>query len=185
MVQVAVGSDTSKPSVITSRQTPDTPPNFFLRDLGNGNVTQLTSFEDPTPEIRHIKKQLVKYERSDGVPLSATLSLPADYEEGTRLPLLVWAYPREFNDAKTAGQISGSPWLFTHMRGITHLTLLTQSYAIIDAATMPVIGDPETINDTFIDQIVDAAHSAIDKAVDMGVADRARVAVGGIAMARS
>lgn len=179
VVEVAASSDTSKPSVITSRQTPDTPPNFFLRDLDNGSVTQLTSFEDPTPEIRNIKKQLVKYERSDGVPLSATLYLPADYEEGTRLPLLVWAYPREFNDAKTAGQISGSPWLFTRMRGTTHLTLLTQGYAIMDAATMPVIGDPETMNDTFIDQIVDAAQSAIDKAVDMGVADRDRVAVGG------
>ena len=65
------------------------------------------------------------------------------------------------------------------MRGITHLTFLTQGYAIMDAATMPVIGDPETMNDTFIEQIVAAAEAAIDKAVDMGVADRDRVAVGG------
>jgi dipeptidyl aminopeptidase/acylaminoacyl peptidase len=65
------------------------------------------------------------------------------------------------------------------MRSITHLTLLTQGYAIMDAATMPVIGDPETMNDTFIDQIVAAAQAAIDKAVEMGVADRNRVGVGG------
>jgi dipeptidyl aminopeptidase/acylaminoacyl peptidase len=49
----------------------------------------------------------------------------------------------------------------------------------MDSATMPVIGDPETMNDTFIEQIVDAAKSAIDKAVEMGVADRNRVCVGG------
>ena len=90
-------------------------------------------------------------------------------ERGYRL--IVWAYPLEFNDAKTAGQISGSPSRFTRMRSITHLTLLTQGYAIMDAATMPVIGDPETMNDTFIEQIVDAAQAAIDKAVEMGVAD--------------
>ena len=176
---VASSSDDSKPSVITNSQTPVTPPNYFLRDLNADSITELTNFEDPTPQIRGIKKQLVKYERSDGVPLSATLYLPADYEEGTRLPLLVWAYPREFNDAKTAGQISGTPSQFTRMRSITHLTLLTQGYAIMDSATMPVIGDPETMNDTFIEQIVDAAQAAIDKAVEMGVADRNRVAVGG------
>ena len=179
VVAIAEHSEDKKPSVIISSESPKTPPNFFLVNLETGAKEALTDFKDPTPQIRGIKKQLVKYERNDGVPLSATLYLPADYKEGQKLPLLVWAYPREFNDAKTAGQISGSPSRFTSMRGITHLTFLTQGYAIMDAATMPVIGDPETMNDTFIEQIVAAAEAAIDKAVDMGVADRDRVAVGG------
>jgi dipeptidyl aminopeptidase/acylaminoacyl peptidase len=179
VVAVVSSGESIKPTVITNSQTPVTPPNYFLRNLNDGSVTALTDFKDPTPQIRGIKKQLVKYERSDGVPLSATLYLPADYVEGTRLPLLVWAYPREFSDAKTAGQISGSPSQFTRMRSITHLTLLTQGYAIMDSATMPVIGDPETMNDTFIEQIVDAAKAAIDKAAEMGVADPNRACVGG------
>ena len=178
-VGIAKSSADHKPVVITSSENPVTPPNYFLRDLNTGKATALTSFPDPTPEIRGIKKQLVNYKRADGVPLSATLYLPADYKEGTRLPLLVWAYPREFSDAKTAAQISGSPHRFTRMRGLSHLTLLTQGYAIMDSATMPVIGDPETMNDTFIEQTVAAAQAAIDKAVDMGVADPDRVAVGG------
>ncbi len=176
---VAKNSVKQKPTVITRSETPVSPPNYYLKDLNTGQTSALTSFQDPTPEIRGVKKQLVQYKRADGVPLSATLYLPADYQEGTRLPLLVWAYPREFSDVKTAGQISGSPYRFTRMRGITHLTLLTQGYAIMDSATMPVIGDAETMNDTFIDQIVAAAQAAIDKAVEMGVADRERVAVGG------
>ncbi|MEL6109694.1 MAG: prolyl oligopeptidase family serine peptidase [Planctomycetota bacterium] len=165
--------------IVTRAETKTTPANYFLRDLNSGGTTPITKFPDPTPQIRGIKKELVTYERSDGVPLSATLYLPADYKPGTKLPLIVWAYPREFNDASTAAQISGSPSRFTRMSGITHLTLLTQGYAIMDGATMPVIGDPETMNDTFIEQIVGAAQAAIDKAVDMGVADRDRVAVGG------
>ena len=168
-----------KPTIITRRQSKTDPPNYYLRNLEDGSEKALTNFKDPTPQIRGIKKQLVTYKRSDGVPLSATLYLPADYEEGTRLPLLVWAYPREFNDAKTAGQVAGSEDGFTRIGGISHLTFLTQGYAIMDNATMPVIGDPETMNDTFIDQIVDAAKSAIDKAVEMGVADGNRVGVGG------
>jgi dipeptidyl aminopeptidase/acylaminoacyl peptidase len=167
------------PNLIISRESQTTPPNLFLRDLRDNSEKMLTDFPDPTPQIRGIQKQLVKYKRSDGVDLSATLYLPADYQAGQRLPLVVWAYPLEFNDPSTAGQISGSPHQFVRMAGITHLALLTQGYAIMDNATMPVVGDPETMNDTFIDQIVASAQACIDKAVDMGVADRNRVAVGG------
>lgn len=179
VVAIVKSSDSDKPVIITNSETSTTPPNYFQRDLNNQSNIALTSFPDPTPQIRGINKQLVKYERADGVPLSATLYLPANYKQGTRLPLLVWAYPREFSDAKTAAQISGSPSQFTRMRSISHLTLLTQGYAIMDAATMPVIGDPETMNDTFIEQIVDAAKAAIDKAVELGVADPDRTCVGG------
>ena len=168
------------PQVVTRRESITEPPNYLLRDLGQPRkITPITLYSDPTPQIRGIHKQLVTYERDDGVPLSATLYLPADYQEGTRLPLLVWAYPLEYNDAKTAGQISGSPYRFTRFRGASHLYLLTQGYAIMDGATMPVIGDPETMNDTFIAQIVAAAQAAIDKAVELGVADPNRVGVGG------
>lgn len=165
--------------VVTRAETPVSPPNYYLRDLASGSNEPLTTFADPTPQIRGIKKEIVKYKRADGVELSATLYLPADHQPGQQLPLLVWAYPLEFNDPATAGQISSSPWSFTRMSGITHLTLVTQGYAVMDAATMPVIGDPETMNDTFVDQIVSSAQAAIDKAVELGVADRNRVGVGG------
>jgi dipeptidyl aminopeptidase/acylaminoacyl peptidase len=91
----------------------------------------------------------------------------------------VWAYPLEFSDASTAGQVSANPSAFTRISGISHLALLTQGYAIMDNATMPVIGDPETMNDTFLDQIVSSAQAAIDHAVSLGVADPNRVGVGG------
>lgn len=176
---IVKSSEDTKPTILTRRESDTAPPNYFLRDLEKGTEKALTEFKDPTPQIRGITKELVKYKRADGVPLSANLYLPADYKKGTRLPLIVWAYPREFNDAKTAGQVSGSNDSFTRIRGLSHLTFLTQGYAIMDAATMPVIGDPETMNDTFIEQIVGAAKAAIDKAVEMGVADRDRVGVGG------
>ncbi|MGD9689572.1 MAG: prolyl oligopeptidase family serine peptidase [Phycisphaerales bacterium] len=169
-------------AIITSRESPTQPPNYFLRDLETGSMRPLTAFTDPMPELRGIRRQLVTYTRDDGVPLSATLYLPPGYVEGTRLPLLVWAYPMEFNDPSTAGQVSGNDKRFVQMSGISHLFLLMaggSGYAIMDAASMPVVGDPETMNDTFVKQIVSSAQAAIDKAVDMGVADRARVAVGG------
>lgn len=163
---------------ITRHETPTSPPNLRLRTL-DGEPLALTEFPDPTPQIRDVKKQVLTYEREDGVPLSATLYLPVDHREGDRLPLLVWAYPREYNDVRTAGQVGVSPYRFTRIGGSSHLHLVTQGYAIMDGATMPVIGDAETMNDTFIEQIVAAAQAAIDTAVEMGVADRDRVAVAG------
>jgi dipeptidyl aminopeptidase/acylaminoacyl peptidase len=176
-VTALVDVASSGPVFITRRETPSEPPNYRLHD--GGKVKALTDYADPTPQLRGITKQLVTYERADGVALSSILYLPAGYEEGTRLPLVVWAYPREFSDSKTAGQVGGSPHRFTRIGGSSHLFFLTQGYAIMDAATMPVIGDAETMNDTFIEQIVAAAQAAIDKAVEMGVADPTRVGVGG------
>ena len=166
-------------SFVTMRESPEEPPNLFLRGVAGGEPQALTHFVDPTPQLRGIRKELVTYERADGIQLSATLYLPKGYEEGTRLPLVVWAYPIEFNDPATAGQVGGTPYRFTRIGGSSHLFFLTQGYAVMDSATMPIVGDPETMNDTFIEQIVTSAQAAIDKAVEMGVADGSRVGVGG------
>jgi dipeptidyl aminopeptidase/acylaminoacyl peptidase len=168
-------------SFITRHESPAEPPNYFVRTAGSAEKRTLTSFQDPAPQLRGITKQIVTYKRADGVPLSFTLYLPPNYKQGDRLPTLVWAYPLEFNDAGTAGQVSGSPWRFTTITGIgnIHLLMLTQGYAILDNATMPVIGDPDTMNNTYVEQVVSSAKAAVDKAVEMGVTDPNRVGVGG------
>jgi dipeptidyl aminopeptidase/acylaminoacyl peptidase len=164
---------------ITRYETQTTPPNYFIRAAGSDSKQALTNFPDPTPELRGIKKQLVRYKRKDGADLSFTLYLPPDYKEGTPLPTIVWAYPREFNDASTAGQVSGSVNRFTTFGGMSHLFFALLGYAVLDEATMPVIAPVEKMNDTYIEQIVASAEAAIDKAVEMGVTDRSRVGVGG------
>ncbi|MEK7855784.1 MAG: prolyl oligopeptidase family serine peptidase, partial [Acidobacteriota bacterium] len=140
---------------------------------------QITDFKDPSPQLRDIRKQRVSYKRADGVDLSFTLYLPPGYKEGTRLPTIVWAYPESFTDASVAGQVSGSTNRFTQIGGISHLFLLLSGYAILDNTSMPVVGPPETKNDTFVKQIVDASKAAIEKATELGVTDPDRVGVGG------
>lgn len=180
--------------IMTRRENPTEPPNFYLRELKNkmsfsSGVNQIqadvwssqpfTNFPDPAPQLRGIKRQLVKYKRPDGVDLQFTLMLPPDYKSGTRLPTVVWAYPLEFNDPATAGQVSGSTQRYNTIAGASHLFFLLNGYAVLDNATMPIIGSPEKANDTFVEQIVASAKAAIDKATEMGVTDPARVGVGG------
>lgn len=167
-------------NALLSVESPTTPPNLVLHHLPSAARTSVTDFPDPTPEVRAIRKELVKYARADGVELSATLYLPPGHDPAQGpLPLVVWAYPLEFSDASTAGQVAGSPNRFVRLGGSSHLFLVLAGYAVMDNATMPVVGPPETANDTFIEQVVASAQAAIDKAAAMGVGDPRRVAVMG------
>lgn len=165
--------------ILTRRETPTVPPHYRIRTAATGASTALTTEKDPAPEFRQVKKELVRYKRGDGVDLSFTLYLPPGYQAGTRLPTVVWAYPLEYNDASTAGQVSGSTKRFTAVLGASHLYYLLAGYAVLDGATMPVVGTPETVNNNYLEQIVMSAKAAIQKAADMGVTDPKRVGVGG------
>ena len=168
--------DDSGTRLLTRRESATEPPNYFIRT--SGALKPLTHFANPMPQTAGIKKQLVTYKRADGVPLSFTLYLPADYTPGKRLPTVMWAYPYEFSDADTAGQVTGHeaqsfPVLNYHQLVTLH------GYALLDNASMPIVGDPDTVNNTYVEQIQMDAQAAIDKAVEMGVADRDRIGVFG------
>ncbi|HID40185.1 MAG TPA: S9 family peptidase, partial [Calditrichaeota bacterium] len=160
-------------------ETKKEPPNYYLVDLKSGKKEKITDYKDPAPQLTGLQKQLLKYKRADGVELSGTFYLPSDYKKGQKLPLMVWAYPREYRDPKIAGQIKGSPNRFTFLRGTSPLFFVTQGYAVLDGAQMPVVGDPQTMNDTFIEQIVASARAAIDYLDSLGVIDPQRVGVAG------
>jgi dipeptidyl aminopeptidase/acylaminoacyl peptidase len=164
-------------------------PNYYLATFGKkikaeeGEATRaltrepITNFEDPTPQLRQIEKRIVRYEREDGVPLSFQLHLPPGYKEGTPLPTVLYAYPLEYSGATTAGQVRGSAQRFMRLYGASHLYFLLQGYAVLDRTAMPMIGDPETTYDTFVEQLVADAEAAVNKAVEMGVTDPERIGV--------
>jgi dipeptidyl aminopeptidase/acylaminoacyl peptidase len=166
-------------TILTRYETPKDPPNYYVRTVGGDSRKVVTSFKDPQPQLRGIEHQYVTYQRKDGVKLSATLYLPPGYKKGARIPVIMWAYPREFGDADSASQVSGSPNRFTIVSGYSHLFLLLSGYAIFDNPTMPIVGPGETANDHYVDQLVASADAAIDKVVEMGVGDRDHIGVGG------
>lgn len=165
--------------ILTRRESQTEPPNIYVRELrGRTAPRQLTDYRDPAPQLRGVSKQLVTARRADGVQLSGTLYLPPGYQAGTRLPLVLWVYPAEFGSADAASQVRGSPNRFTRIGGASHLFLLTQGYAVLDNPSLPVVGG-DTANNTYVPQVVAGARAWIDQMVEMGVADRERVGVGG------
>ncbi len=166
-------------------------PNYVLATLGETvdaaegeasrahTATPITHFEDPAPALRQLDKRIVQYERADGVPLSFHLYLPPGHEPGTPLPTVVHAYPREFSDASTAGQVRGSTQRFDRLWGASSLFFALQGYAVMYRTAMPMVGDPETVYDTFVPQLVSDAEAAVAKGVEMGIVDPDRIGVMG------
>jgi dipeptidyl aminopeptidase/acylaminoacyl peptidase len=167
--------------VVIWHETPADPPNLFAAPLDGGQRTQLTSWPDPHPQLTRMDRQLLSYDRGDGVQLTGMLYLPPGYDAGRdgRLPLVIWAYPLDYGDASTAGQVRGSTQRFTRLNAPEPVWFVLRGYAVLANATMPVIGDPETMNDSYVEQITAAASAHISALADMGIADPARVAVGG------
>lgn len=174
--------DEKKGIVLTRRESTEAPPNYVLRNLNDGQLQKLTSFTNPYKSLEAVDKQVVKYKREDGVELSGTLYLPAGYdkEKDGRLPVLMWAYPREFKSAKAAGQNTDSPYEFIRIGWGSPLYWVTQGYAVFDDFGMPIIGEgDEEPNEKFVQQLRSGAQAAVDKLYDLGIADTTRLAVGG------
>ncbi|WP_266368589.1 S9 family peptidase [Tellurirhabdus rosea] len=167
--------------ILTRRESIDTPPNYFVRNLSKKSDVQLTDFPHPYPALKAVKKELIQYTRKDGVKLTAKLYVPEGWSKDKGpLPMIMWAYPREFKSADAAGQVKNSPYEFIRLSWGGPLFWLTQGYAVLDDPDLPIIGEGTAQpNDTYIEQLVAGAEAAVNEAVRRGVADPKRVGVGG------
>ncbi|MFZ4726360.1 MAG: prolyl oligopeptidase family serine peptidase [Paludibacter sp.] len=175
--------DYSKGEVLVRIQSKNEYPNYFFRNIKKKNaLTQITQFTNPFESIKDVYKELIKYNRADGVELSGTLYLPAGYDrtKKEKLPLLIWAYPAEYKDKSSAGQSTANANEFTYPYYGSFVYWVTRGYAVLDDAAFPIIGEGKTEpNDNFVTQLVANAKAAIDAVDALGYINRSKVAVGG------
>jgi len=175
--------DFKKGEALVRIQSQNEYPNYYFRNIKQNNtLTQITHFPNPFESIKDVYKELIKYKRADGVELSGTLYLPADYDrtKKEKLPLLIWAYPAEYKDKNSAGQSTANPNEFTFPFYGSFVYWVTRGYAVLDDAAFPIIGEGKTEpNDNFMEQLVANAKAAIDAVDSLGYISRKKVAVGG------
>jgi dipeptidyl aminopeptidase/acylaminoacyl peptidase len=179
---VAAVIDQDGREVVISRETATAPPQLYAFSFADKSERQLTHNVHPVPELAKVKKQLIKWKRKDGVELSGMLYLPPGFRprQDRPLPVLVWAYPREFKTASAASQVQSSPYRFVAPQWSGPLFALTQGYAVVDNPAFAIIGEGKSEpNDSYVDQLTADASSLIDAVVAMGVGDRSRFAIGG------
>jgi dipeptidyl aminopeptidase/acylaminoacyl peptidase len=171
--------------LLTTRESPTERPNYYVRDLSlpqDQQLRALTDYPHPTPQLKDVQKEQIRYARDDGVELTATLLLPPGYlaSRDGPLPLLMWAYPQEFKSSAAASQTTGSPYRFNAVSYWGPAAFLAMGYAVLDNPSFPIVGDGEAEpNDSYLPQLVASAQAAVDEVVRRGVADRHRIAVGG------
>ncbi len=173
-----------KLEVLTRRESETVVPNYWIKNLKAKIADrQLTQFTNPYPQLEGVTKEKIRYKRADGVDLTGDLYLPKGYNKTKdgKLPVFIWAYPAEYNSAADAAQIRGSEHRFTLLNWGTAIFYVTQGYAVLNNAEMPIVATSKDKkpNDNFIDQLKMNAEAAINVLDEMGVGDKERVAVGG------
>ncbi|HMU04097.1 MAG TPA: prolyl oligopeptidase family serine peptidase, partial [Saprospiraceae bacterium] len=174
--------DTKKGIYLTRLESKNEYPNIYLRDLKKISVKQITFHRNPFEVLNGVHKEVIKYKRNDGVELSATLYLPVGYDKAKKekMPMIMWAYPTEYKDKSSAGQVTANANEFTFPNYGSPLYWLTKGYVILDDAAFPIVGEgTNEPNDTFVPQLVANAKAAIDAVDSLGYIDRTKVAVGG------
>ncbi|MET2986503.1 alpha/beta hydrolase family protein [Aureibaculum conchae] len=174
--------DVDKNQLLVRIESPSEYPNYYFRSVRNKKLTQLTSFENPFKAIQDVHKEVITYKRDDGLELSGTLYLPVGYdkEKKDKMPMILWAYPREFKDKSSASQNTSNPNGFIAPYWGSPIYWVNKGYVVLDDAAFPIVGEgDEQPNDTFRKQLVANAKAAIDAVDKLGYIDRNRVGVGG------
>ncbi len=167
--------------LLLRRESAGQPPNYFVRNLKAGALRQITFFPHPAPQLAGISRELIRYRRADGLPLAATLFLPAGYRaKNGALPMVVFAYPQDFQSAAAAGQVTGSPHRFEQVAWNAPILWAARGYAVLENPSMPIVGTAGAEpNDTYVQQLVDDATAVVEETVRRGVAERGRIAIVG------
>ena len=175
--------DFKKGEILVQIQSKNDYPNYYFRNIKQKNsLTPITTFKNPFESIKNVSKEVIKYQRKDGVELSGTLYLPEGYDKvkKEKLPLLIWAYPAEYKDKKSAGQSNQNPNEFTFPYYGSFVYWVTKGYVVLDDASFPIIGEGTTEpNDNFMSQLVDNAEAAINAVDALGYINKKKVAIGG------
>ena len=174
--------DPVKNEIIVRIESPTEFPNYYSKKTNSRRLNQITNFENPFLELQNVKKEVISYKRDDGLELSGVLYLPLGYDEEKKekMPMILWAYPREYKDRQSASQSTNNSNEFTYPYYGSMIYWVTKGYVVLDDASFPIIGEgDEEPNDSFRKQLVANGKAAIDAVDKMGYIDRSKVAVGG------
>lgn len=168
--------------ILTSKESKTENTQYNFISWPDKKIIQVTNFPHPYPQLASLQKEMIRYQRKDGVQLTATLYLPPGYNPSTDgpLPCLVWSYPGEFKSKDAASQVRGSPNEFAGIGSTSALLWLAKRFAILSGPTIPIIGEGEVeANDSYVEQLVASAEAAVEEVIRRGVAHPKKIAVGG------
>ena len=164
--------------LITQYEDPKTPRNVVKRQ-GSKEMMFLTRTKAPKSISSFQGPEILNYTRSDGVDLTAKLYLPEGYVPGENVPVILWAYPKEYTSKSKAGLSSVRLGRFENKLNRTELLPVLNGYAVLTDVAMPVLGDDETGNDRFVEEIQMNAEAVIEELKRREISDGEDIVIAG------
>ncbi|HYV10021.1 MAG TPA: prolyl oligopeptidase family serine peptidase [Pyrinomonadaceae bacterium] len=140
--------------------------NLWITNRDFTNVRQLTHVNPDLERYPAGDARLIDYSTADGKKLQATLLLPVNYQSDRRYPLVVWVYGGSMLSANV-NRYGGS--------GNEHYNLQlfsSRGYAVLLPDTPLTVGTP-------MSDLAKTVLPAIDKTIELGIADPDRLGVMG------
>lgn len=174
--------DVAKGKVLVTLESSNEYPNYFELNINDNSLKQFTHFKNPFESLKNVYKEIINYKRNDGTNLSAILYLPPNYDfkKKEKLPLLLWAYPKDFKNKIDAEQstMDKNEFIYPSYNSPIYWTL--KNFAILDEVSFPIIGEGENSpNDTYLEQLYANAKAVIDNVDSLGYIDKSKVIIGG------
>jgi dipeptidyl aminopeptidase/acylaminoacyl peptidase len=166
--------------LVVSRQSATTVPDFYVRNVSSGKLAAVTHNTDYAPEVTHAPYRVFTVKRLDGFDLQIKVTFPPDYEGGTRLPALIWFYPREYTDQDSYDETNRdyNKNAFPRLGVRSMVYFIELGYAVVEPDA-PIIGDKGEMNDHYVNDLRNDLAAVIDELDRDGNIDRQRLAVGG------
>jgi dipeptidyl aminopeptidase/acylaminoacyl peptidase len=175
---VAILNDNAT-QLVVSRESATTVPDSYLRDAA-GHLTKLTNNKDYNPDITHAPTRIMDIPRPDGFKLRVKVTLPPDYKAGTRLPGLIWFYPREYTDQDSYDETlrTYNKNAFPNLGVRSMVYFIKLGYAVIEPDA-PIVGPSGQMNDNYVNDLRNDLYTVISTLDRDGIIDPQRMAVGG------
>lgn len=168
---------------VIQRESATTVPQSFVLTLASKEVKQLTNNRDLMPEMSSAKRRTVVARRADGYTFNVRVTLPADYQDGTRLPAMFWFYPREYDNqqaySRQAQQTPTQANRFPSFGPRSLQFLVTQGYAVVEPDAPIFASEGQLPNDNYVVDLRNNLSAVIDALDTLAIIDRHRLGLGG------
>ena len=162
--EVVVSSD--QKSIVYLAQDCQRAPNLWVYTLGDNNSRRITSINPQLEQYTMGESRLFEWTTSDGVRLRGALLLPSNYDPGKRYPLIVKVYATGF------GSNSVNDFGFAQAPVENLQLLATRGYAVF-------YPDIPVNQQSPLKDLSKVVLPAIDKLIEVGIADPDRLGVMG------
>jgi dipeptidyl aminopeptidase/acylaminoacyl peptidase len=170
---------------IYTHESPTVIPDAYLRDTKAGTSKKITENKDVGPEITSAQLKRFQVTRPrDGIKFWVDVTLPRDWRAGTKLPGIIWFYPREYSSqsqydqSKFSVNINRFPEVPSARPASSVKLWVAQGYALIEP-DFPIMGDSGKMNDNYTRDMRENLDLVIDAIVDQGFVDRNKMGIGG------